>query len=75
MRRVRIKDEHLERQVFLQRSAIAGLIVVALMLLLAGRTFWLQVLQHEYYAELSQGNRARIINRLRSCRQLWQPCQ
>jgi len=31
-----------------------------LMLLLAGRAFWLQVLRHDHYAELSQGNRARI---------------
>ncbi len=60
MRRVRIKDEHLEQRIFLQRSAIAGFIVLGLMLLLAGRTFWLQVLRHDHYAELSQGNRARI---------------
>jgi len=60
MRRVRIKDEHLEQRIFLQRSAIAGFIVLGLMLLLAGRAFWLQVLQHDHYAELSQGNRARI---------------
>ncbi|MFZ2508694.1 MAG: penicillin-binding protein 2 [Steroidobacteraceae bacterium] len=60
MRRVRIKDEHLEQQIFIQRSAIAAFLALGLMLLLAGRTFWLQVMQHEYYAELSQGNRARI---------------
>ena len=60
MRRVRIKDEHLEQRIFLQRSAIAGFIVLGLMLLLAGRAFWLQVLRHDHYAELSQGNRARI---------------
>ncbi|MGB5131590.1 MAG: penicillin-binding protein 2 [Steroidobacteraceae bacterium] len=60
MRRVRIKDEHLEERIFLQRSFIAAVIVAVVMLLLAGRTFWLQVLRHDYYAELSQGNRARI---------------
>jgi penicillin-binding protein 2 len=60
MRRVRIKDEHLEQRIFLQRSAIAGFIVLGLMLLLASRAFWLQVLRHDHYAELSQGNRARI---------------
>ncbi|MGH8136253.1 MAG: penicillin-binding protein 2, partial [Steroidobacteraceae bacterium] len=60
MRRVRIKDEHLEQRIFLQRSAIAGFFVLALMLLLAGRAFWLQVLSYEHFAELSQGNRARI---------------
>ncbi len=45
---------------FLQRALIAGGIVAALMLLLSGRAFWLQVLQHAHYLELSQGNRARI---------------
>lgn len=60
MRRVRIKDEHLEQRIFLQRSAVAGFIVLGLMLLLAGRAFWLQVLRHDHFAELSQGNRARI---------------
>ena len=60
MRRVRVKDEYLEQRIFLQRSFIAAIILGALMLLLAGRAFWLQVLRHDYYAELSQGNRARI---------------
>lgn len=60
MRRVRIKDEHLEQRIFLQRSAVAAFIVLGVMLLLAGRAFWLQVLRHDHYAELSQGNRARI---------------
>jgi penicillin-binding protein 2 len=60
MRRFRIKDEHLEQSIFLQRSVIAAFIVLGLMLLLAGRAFWLQVLRHDHYAELSQGNRARI---------------
>ncbi|HEY7600098.1 MAG TPA: penicillin-binding protein 2, partial [Candidatus Limnocylindrales bacterium] len=60
MRRVRIKDEALEQRVFLQRAMIAGGVVAALVLLLAGRAFWLQVLQHDQYLELSQGNRARI---------------
>jgi penicillin-binding protein 2 len=60
MRRVRIKDEYLEQRIFLQRSAVAAFIVLGVMLLLAGRAFWLQVLRHDHYAELSQGNRARI---------------
>ena len=60
MRRVRIKDEHLEERIFLQRSFIAAVIVAAAMALLAGRAVWLQVLRHDYYADLSQGNRARI---------------
>ena len=60
MRRVRIKDEHMEQRMFLQRSLIAVATVVALLLLLSGRAFWLQVLRYEHFSELSQGNRARI---------------
>jgi penicillin-binding protein 2 len=60
VRRVRIKDDALEQRIFLQRTMFAAGIVIVLMLLLAGRAFWLQVLQHQHYFELSQGNRARI---------------
>jgi penicillin-binding protein 2 len=60
MRRVRIKDDALEQRVFLQRAMIAAGVVAALVLLISGRAFWLQVLQHAHYVELSQGNRARI---------------
>jgi penicillin-binding protein 2 len=60
MRRVRIKDDALERRMFLQRSLFAVGIVAIVALLLSGRAFWLQVVQHAHYVELSQGNRARI---------------
>ncbi len=60
MRRVRIKDDALEQRLFLQRALFAAATVALLVLLLAGRAFWLQVLQHDHYLELSQGNRARI---------------
>jgi penicillin-binding protein 2 len=60
MRRVRIKDDALEQRIFLQRTLVAAGVVAALVLLLSGRAFWLQVLQHAHYVELSQGNRARI---------------
>lgn len=60
MRRVRIKDDALEQRIFLQRTVVAAGVVAALVLLLSGRAFWLQVLQHAHYVELSQGNRARI---------------
>ncbi len=60
MRRVRIKDEALEQRMFLQRALFAAGTIVLLVLLLSGRAFWLQVLQHSHYLELSQGNRARI---------------
>lgn len=59
-RRVRIKDHHLEQRVFTARVVVAGGIVVALFAVVIGRLFWLQVIRHEYYADLSQGNRVRI---------------
>ena len=60
MRRVRIKDDALEQRMFLQRSLFAVAVVTLIALLLMGRAFWLQVVQHDHYVELSQGNRARI---------------
>ncbi len=60
MHRVRIKDDALEQRMFMQRAVIAAGIVIALVLLLSGRAFWLQIVQHAHYLELSLGNRARI---------------
>ena len=60
MRRVRIKDDALEQRMFFQRSLVAAAIVTVIAILLVGRAFWLQVVQHSHYLELSLGNRARI---------------
>jgi penicillin-binding protein 2 len=60
MRRVRIKDDALEQRIFLRRSLAAGGVITLIALLLVGRAYWLQVVQHEHYFELSRGNRARI---------------
>ncbi|HEU5468658.1 MAG TPA: penicillin-binding protein 2 [Steroidobacteraceae bacterium] len=60
MRRVRIKDEALEQRIFFRRVLVAAAVVAAISVALAGRAFWLQVVQHAHYVELSQGNRARI---------------
>jgi len=60
MRRVRIKDDALEQRLFLQRVFLSAALVSLLVLVLSGRAFWLQVVQHAHYLELSQGNRARI---------------
>jgi penicillin-binding protein 2 len=60
MRRVRIKDDALEQRMFFQRTLIAGFLLTAIFFLLVGRAFWLQVVQHDHYLELSLGNRARI---------------
>lgn len=57
---VRIKDHWREQHMFDQRVVAAGIIIGVLTLLLIGRLFLLQVVRHDYYTELSQGNRVRI---------------
>ena len=58
-RGVHIKDHWTEQRLFDQRAIVAGAIIVLLTLGLVGRLFLLQVIRHDYYAELSQGNRVR----------------
>ena len=58
-RRVRIKDHYGEQRIFTIRSIVAAITVTCLLLTVASRLFYLQVLRHDYYAELSQGNRVR----------------
>ncbi len=58
-RRVRIKDHWAEQRIFTLRGIAAGVVVGVLLLTVASRLFYLTVLKHEYYAELSQGNRVR----------------
>src|SRR5271169_1469584 len=58
-RRDRIKNVHAEIRLFALRSVVAGVIVGVMLLAVAGRLFYLQVLRHEYYETLSQGNRIR----------------
>ena len=55
----RIKDHWGEQRLFDQRSLIAGVLMVLLTALLLGRLYLLQVVRHDYYADLSQGNRVR----------------
>ena len=55
----RIKDHWREQRLFGMRSLIAGLLMVVLTLTLLGRLYLLQVIRHDYYAYLSQGNRVR----------------
>jgi penicillin-binding protein 2 len=56
---VRIKDHWQEQRLFERRALVAGLLIVALTLTLIGRLVLLQVMRHDYYTELSQGNRVR----------------
>src|SRR5665213_3862670 len=58
-RQGRIKNYFAENRLFAVRSIVAGVIAAVLLLTVAGRLFYLQVLRHDYYATLSQGNRIR----------------
>ena len=58
-RQARIKNFFAENRLFAVRSIIAGVIAGVLLMAVAGRLFYLQVLRHEYYSTLSQGNRIR----------------
>ena len=56
----RIKDHHAEGRVFTRRTVIAGAVVAVCFAILIGRLTYLQVMRHDYFADLSQGNRIRI---------------
>src|ERR1700683_2313560 len=58
-RRVRIKDHWAEQRIFPGRVIVAGVLVSLLLLTVAARLFYLQVLRHDYFAELSLGNSVR----------------
>ena len=60
MRRVKVKDLFGEQRTFQVRVVIAALAAALLLGLVGARLFWLQVVMHDYYADLSQGNRVRI---------------
>jgi penicillin-binding protein 2 len=60
MRRVRIKDHWSEQRIFTVRGIVGAIAVAAMLFAVGGRLFYLQVLRHDYYAQLSQGNRVRI---------------
>src|ERR1700690_3229973 len=58
-RQARIKNFFAENRLFTVRSVLAGIIAPALLLTVAGRLFYLQVLMHDYYASQSLGNSIR----------------
>jgi penicillin-binding protein 2 len=58
-RQSRIKNIGAEKQLFVVRGVLAAIFAGLLLLVVAGRLFYLQVLRNEYYANLSQGNRIR----------------
>jgi penicillin-binding protein 2 len=55
----RIKDHWGEQRRFEMRALVAGVLTVLLTFTLLGRLYLLQVVRHDYYADLSQGNRVR----------------
>ncbi len=56
---VRIKDQWREQRLFDRRALVVGALMALATLGLVGRLVLLQVARHEYYSELSQGNRVR----------------
>src|SRR6202451_2952593 len=58
-RRAQIKNSFAENRLFTIRSIVAGVLAAVLLLTVAGRLFYLQVLKYQYYSQLSQGNRIR----------------
>ena len=58
-RQSRIKNIHAENRLFTVRSLVAGLLGGVLLAAVGARLFYLQVMRHDYYAGLSQGNSIR----------------
>ncbi|HKS54113.1 MAG TPA: penicillin-binding protein 2 [Steroidobacteraceae bacterium] len=59
-RSVRIKDHHSEQRLFEGRAIAAAVIMVIALGSVIARLVWLQVIQYDYFADLSQGNRIKI---------------
>ncbi|HPF25742.1 MAG TPA: penicillin-binding protein 2, partial [Steroidobacteraceae bacterium] len=57
---VRIKDRWGEQRLFEQRSLVAAIVIFLLTSVLISRLVVLQVMRHDYYTELSAGNRVRL---------------
>ena len=58
-RQSRIKNYFAENRLFTIRSIVAGVFAAVLLLAVAGRLFYLQVIKYDYYHGLSQGNSIR----------------
>jgi penicillin-binding protein 2 len=59
-RAVHIKDHWSEQRLFETRALIAAAVIFVLTFSLIGRLYVLQVVRHDYYTQLSHGNRVRI---------------
>ena len=58
-RQSRIKNYFAESRLFTVRSIVAGIVAAVLLLTVAGRLYYLQVLKYAYYSNLSLGNSIR----------------
>lgn len=56
----RLKDPARERRTFFARAIVAFLLVLMLLSVLAGRLYYLQVIQHDRYTALSDKNRVQL---------------
>jgi len=59
-RTVRLKDHWAEQRLFGRRIIAATTVIAFCVIALVGRLAYLQILRHDYFLELSQGNRIRI---------------
>ncbi len=60
MEDLQIRDSEPDRRRFLLRAALSGGVATLLLLLVLGQVFFLQVVNHEHYATLADGNRVRV---------------
>jgi penicillin-binding protein 2 len=60
LRSVRIKDQAAEAHLFTTRAIAAAVLMVLAVAAVIARLAWLQIVQYDYFAELSAGNRIRI---------------
>ena len=56
-----LKDTIRESQAFLNRAIIAGLLVLAAVLMLVWRMVQLQIIDHEHFTTLSRENRVKVL--------------
>ena len=59
--RLTIKDHIRESRLFNERAAAAVLITVLLLVAIAGRLIYLQILNHDHFSTLADGNRVNIV--------------
>lgn len=59
-RSARIKDHHAEQRLFEGRAIAAAIIMLVALGSVIARLIWLQVVQYDYFADLSQGNRIKV---------------